>query len=407
MNYNNNIEFFDSEYSTYYDHRKSVEDMLRRNRMMYEIDLRNTLLGQGLSHDQIEKQKSELAIQNKLDMLRDTWEVAFDERQRLYDNATNVIKSNEDNSQKTVLLVKKQRKEMTHNFNQINDIKNNLNTLRRQVEISMDESMRKNNRLYLLKIVLVYLLLSILPILLVKEKAISQTFSIFIMVLLTILLFILIFWNKYQTRNRYPLRYSVRTFNTPTVEDILDNEETEKDEEEEDEDNCEDMIKALKKLFTQAKLTNQLCIAGKIRKKFREYEHESAMGKKYCGKQNNVELSVNYRELKTELEEAVSKSAKEKEDKAGDLRDRLNQLDLEIGNKQKDLKSKTGSCSSKKNELNDIKDDRKDVIEQLKKLGYDVSDYVNPNALTNVPETGIPEICEKTPSLCPYLTQKI
>ena len=405
MNYN--IEFFDS---TYYDHRKSVEDMLRRNRTMYEQDLRNTLLGQGLSHDQIEKQKSQSAIQNKLDMLRDTWETAFDERQRLYDNATNVIQSNEDNSQKTVLLVKKQRKEMTHNFNQINDIKNNLNTLRRQVEISMDESMRKNNRLYLLKIVLVYLLLSILPILLVKEKAISQTFSIFIMVLLTILLFILILWNKYQTRNRYPLRYSVRTFNTPTVEDILDNEETKKDEEEdeeEDEDNCEDMIKALKKLFTQAKLTNQLCIAGKIRKKFREYEHESAMGKKYCGKLNNVELSANYRELKTELEDAVSKSAKEKEGKAGDLRDRLNQLDLEISNKQKDLKSNTGSCNSKKNELNDIKDDRKDVIEQLKKLGYDVSDYVNPNALTNVPETGIPEICEKTPSLCPFLTQKI
>lgn len=405
MNYNNNIEFFDSEYSTYYDHRKSVEDMLRRNRMMYEQDLKNTMLGSGMSHDQIEKQKSDLAIKNKLDMLKDTWDIAFDERQRLYDNATNVIQSNEDNTQKTVLLVKKQRKEMSHNFNQINDIKNNLNTLRRQVEISMDESMRKNNKLYLLKIVLVYLLVSILPILLVKEKAISQTFSVFIMVLLTILLFIFIFWNKYQTRNRYPLRYSVRTFNTPTVEDILDNEETEKDEEEEDEDNCEDMIKALKKLFTQAKVTNQLCIAGEIRKKFREYEHQNAMGKKYCGEHSNVELSVAYKELKTKLEEAISKSAKEKEAKAEDLRNRLNQIDLEINNKQKELKSNTGSCNSKKNKLNDVKNDRKDVVEQLKKLGYDVSDYVNPNALTNVPETGIPEICIKDPSLCPYLTQ--
>lgn len=405
MNYNNNIEFFDSEYSTYYDHRKSVEDMLRRNRMMYEHDLKNTMLGNGMSHDQIEKQKSESAIQNKLDMLKDTWDIAFDERQRLYDNATNVIQSNEDNQQKTILLVKKQRKEMSHNFNQINDIKNNLNTLRRQVEISMDESMRKNNKLYILKIVLVYLLLSILPILLVKEKAISQTFSIFIMVLLTILLFILIFWNKYQTRNRYPLRYSVRTFNTPSVEDVLDTEETEKDEVEDDDDNCEDMIKALKKLFTQAKLANQLCIAGQIRKKFREYEHERALGKKYCGEQNNVELSVTYKELKTKLEAEVSKSAKEKEDKAEALRDKLNQVDLEIGNKQKELKSKTGSCNSKKNELDDIKDDRKEIIEQLKKLGYDISDYVNPNVLTNVTETGIPEFCKNNPSLCPYLKQ--
>ena len=75
-------------------------------------------------------------------------------------------------------------------------------------------------------------------------------------------------------------------------------------------------LKALKKLFTQAKVTNQLCIAGEIRKKFREYEHQNAMGKKYCGEHSNVELSVAYKELKTKLEEAISKSAKEKEAKA-------------------------------------------------------------------------------------------
>lgn len=396
----------DLQYNTFYDHRRSVEDMLRRNRNMYEHDLRNTQLGQGMSRDEIEGRKSHDAIKNKLDMLKDTWDVAFSERQRLYDNATGVIQSNEDNSQKTVLLVKKQRKEMSHNYNQINDIKNNLNTLRRQVEISMDESMRKNNKLYLLKIILVYLLLSVLPILLVKEEAISQRFSIFLMTLLTILLFILIFWNRYQTRNRYPLRYSVRTFNTPTVAEVLENEKDEDNKKEDEiQDDCEDIIKELKKLFTRAKLSNQLCIAGEISKKFREYEHQHAMGKQFCGENDNLSLSVVYTELKKKLEESESKSAKEREIKAEELRARINELDLTIDSKQKKLKSDSSTCNIKKDELQDIKDDRKDSVEQLKKLGVDISDYVNPNVRYNVPETNIPEYCKNNPSSCQYLTQ--
>jgi len=402
-----NIEFFDSQYSTYHDHRKSVEDVLRRNRTMYETDLKNTDLNSGLSWNEIEDNKSQRAIKNKLDMLKNTWNIAFDERQRLYDDATNVIKANDDNSQKTVLLVKKQTKEMSHNYNQINDIKNNLNTLRRQVEISMDESMRKNNNLYILKIILVYLLLSILPILLAKEKAISKTISIIFMVILSLIFILLILWNFYQTRNRYPLRYSVRTFNTPTVAEVLKKELVnsieEESEQEQEEDNCDDIINELKKLFTKAKLNNELCVAGQIRKKFRDFEHQSAMGKKFCGQADNVALSLVYKEYKEKLDKAIDETAKNKTKKAKELKTKLDEINLEINQKENLINAKKNKCDNKKNELKDIKKERKDTIEELQKLGINMDDIENPNVQHNVKETGIPDRCIQDPSMCPHL----
>ena len=61
------------------------------------------------------------------------------------------LQSMNDNQLKSDVILKKQDKEMNYNHSRLNNMKADVMTLRRQVEISQDVTRRRNNRLFLFR----------------------------------------------------------------------------------------------------------------------------------------------------------------------------------------------------------------------------------------------------------------
>ena len=169
-------------------------DMLTKAEQMYQMDQRNLALAEGQDIDQIKNNENLKAITNKLNMLREEKAKAMDDKINQYQQHTQVHSSMQGNDNKTNMVMTKQNKEFEFNQQQIDDMKGNIMTVRRQVEISMDETLRRNNILFILKMIFVYLLVSIIPIMLIKNNNIDQTkglialgalTGIFVLVILT------------------------------------------------------------------------------------------------------------------------------------------------------------------------------------------------------------------------------
>lgn len=375
--------------NTYTDFLNSNADMLRRARIMYESDLTNQELAKNKNMDQIKNEKSRDAIRAKINLLATDWRNAFHEMTDKYNMHTSIISSNEDNSEKTKLLQQKQNKEISYNFDQINDVKNNVLTLRRQVEISMDDTLRKNNNLYLLKVTLVYLLTVCLPIIFIKGEIISWNIAIFVIIVLSIIFLSLIFYNIYDTRNRYALRYNVRKFNEPNKEDIIENEKEEKEEDEENliEITCQNYSDKLYAMYVQAKQNDQYCEAGKIKKKINKLKQDMAIkdpNKKWCGYENQEDIKNVLDKLLIDLE----KDAKEKKEKNEEAKDRIEEelksMEKQLEELEEEKKNQKENCQDAEQKLADAEAKKRELQNLYEELGGKSSFEKRQNALVKV-----------------------
>merc|ERR1712100_428889 len=132
-------------------------DMLRKAEIMYRADAENTALTRGVSADELDKQESLKAINQKLNMLREEKAKALQDKLRDYDRDTTVLQSLYDNQMKSDIVIEKQTREMNRNQSKLGNIKQDVLTLRRQIEIAQDETWRRNNKLFFLKTLLTYL----------------------------------------------------------------------------------------------------------------------------------------------------------------------------------------------------------------------------------------------------------
>ena len=153
-------------------------NLIKNAEIMYENDLKNLELNRGKNIDQYENEQMIKSINEKLNLLRKEKKVAFNKKLNKYNDNTKLLQAINDDNYKSDLLIKKQDKEINYNANKIQSSENDIITLRRQVEISQNQTLKRNNRLFLLKSLLVYLLILILHILLIKNKSKSGPISI-------------------------------------------------------------------------------------------------------------------------------------------------------------------------------------------------------------------------------------
>lgn len=97
--------------------------------------------------------------------------------------------------------------------NIINDALNkDINTMRRQVEIIEDSSLRKNNTVFILKTFMTYFVLILIPILLTVKGLINKTILYIILGFLTLLLLIVIVYNTVSIMKRDKNRFMNKRF---------------------------------------------------------------------------------------------------------------------------------------------------------------------------------------------------
>jgi len=109
-------------------------------------------------------------------------------------------------------VLKIERKEISQSKKEIQGLDNDINTIRRQIEIIEDQSLRQNNGLFLLKLCITYLSLILIPILLAMKEMVSWTFLKFYMIGISIIFGIIVFFNIRSVWRRNYNRYSLRNF---------------------------------------------------------------------------------------------------------------------------------------------------------------------------------------------------
>ena len=92
-------------------------------------------------------------------------------------------------------VLKIQSKEIMNGRHDLEALDKDINTLRRQVEIIQDSSLRKENSIFLLKTSLTYLCLIFIPLILAYKQMFSWMTLTYIVVAITILFAIIIYYN--------------------------------------------------------------------------------------------------------------------------------------------------------------------------------------------------------------------
>ena len=117
-------------------------------------------------------------------------------------------------------MLDKQGKEVNYNNIQLLGKKNDIITLKRQIEISQNQTIRRNNKLFILKTMFVYFLILIIPILLIKNNNISNTVGIISISVITLLFLGMILLNFYRNRNINSINYDVRDWDKPNIKSL-------------------------------------------------------------------------------------------------------------------------------------------------------------------------------------------
>ena len=200
-------------------------DMLKKAEIMYRADAENTALTRGIGADELDRQESLKAINQKLNMLRSEKAKALEEKEMQYNRDTTVLQSLYDNEMKSEIVLEKQDREMNRNDKKIGSIKQDVLTLRRQVEIAQDETWRRNDKLFLLKSLFTYLLGVMIPLILLKNDKLSMKRTSISIMVLTVLFALIVLWNLFHGKNRHKLRYNLRHWSSPKLSDIVDQED--------------------------------------------------------------------------------------------------------------------------------------------------------------------------------------
>lgn len=203
----------------------------------YENDEKQTWLNLNTAKDNnFLKKREAYLIQEKLNKLKKERDVIFNDLTNEYNNLTkyksNVLKLRDRNE----YISKFQSKTEKKNNKQINALNQDILTKRRQSQINMDKFFRQNNTLYYLKIVFIFFLLALIPIILANNDIFlnKKTGSLTSFVILVIGLLIII-GRAIDNMNRSKLLWSEREFPASF---------TVSDEGKEDEDDCNKNPKA-------------------------------------------------------------------------------------------------------------------------------------------------------------------
>ena len=139
----------------------------------------------------------------------------------LYNTKTAIAASKYGEIEKVNTLMKTQNNNSDSNNSKLEKLDNSIYSQQRQVQISNDESRRKNENLFLLKILLTYLLIISIPLLL--KRSFMDNFKtlhvILVIIFISLPFLYIIGWNLYSIRNRSPMRWPLRNWPVGTIPD--------------------------------------------------------------------------------------------------------------------------------------------------------------------------------------------
>lgn len=197
---------------------KAVKKLPTAEEIMYMSDIKN--IESNKSIDDIQDRKIVNLIKQKLNHLGHDRRQKLSKEIKFYKKNKDIIQQLYNNNHKSDLIKKKQHKELNYNNTQIKSKRNDIITLRRQIEISQNQTIKRNNRLFILKTFFVYLLVLSIPLLLVKNKNITNQIGVISVSIITALFFSIILLNFYRNRNINSLNYNVRDWNKPNLKSL-------------------------------------------------------------------------------------------------------------------------------------------------------------------------------------------
>lgn len=187
-----------------------------QNIQMYKLDLKNVT---GLNAN------AKKLLQDKINLIEKEKESALSTEENKLNKEIGVLQTLLNSGKSTNNLLSKQNNELNNIENKLTNSEINLSTIKRQLQISMDSSIRKNNVLYLLKLIFIYLLLSMIPILLTKNNMLSDKNAFIILSSITLVFMVFIVISMLKLRNRNAIRYDKTNFNNPNIQKVLQNKQ--------------------------------------------------------------------------------------------------------------------------------------------------------------------------------------
>ena len=207
---------------SYSDILRANADMFEKTKLMLELDARNAKLERGLNNQQINKEVSNELILNKILRLVDEKKKVMNELERDYNRDTSILKDKYETGDIKDNLIRNQEKEIKRNDTKLRMIRNDILTLRRQLELGENEYRKKSFYLFFLKNIFIFLLFGLLLGLLVKSEKLSMTKATYAGIVLVVVFVLIIAYNLFMNRNRNPNMFEKQDWSAPTLDKVSD-----------------------------------------------------------------------------------------------------------------------------------------------------------------------------------------
>jgi len=207
---------------SYSDILRANADMFEKAKVMLELDARNAKLERGLNNKQINTETSNELILNKILRLVDKKKKILNELERDYNRDTSILKGKyETGDVKDTLLVNQER-EIDRNNSKLKSLKNDILTLRRQLELGENEYRKKSFYIFFLKNIFIFLLLGLLLGLLVKNERLSYNKALIAAIVLVVAFVLIMAYNLFMNRNRNSNMFERQDWSAPTLNTTSD-----------------------------------------------------------------------------------------------------------------------------------------------------------------------------------------
>ena len=207
---------------SYSDILRANADMFEKTKRMLELDARNAKLERGLNNEQINKEVSNELILSKILRLVDEKKKIMNELERDYNRDTSILKDKYEAGDVKDILIKNQEKEINRNNKKLENIRSDILTLRRQLELGENEYRKKSFYLFFLKNIFIFLLFGLLLGLLVKNDRLSYGKASIAAIVLVVIFALIIAYNLFMNRNRNSNIFEKQDWAAPTLDKVSD-----------------------------------------------------------------------------------------------------------------------------------------------------------------------------------------
>lgn len=177
-------------------------NMYTKAKIMLQGDIQKKRYNRGLSKSMANKESSDQLISDKIQQIIGEKRDIANELSRDFNRNLSVTDEKEDSLKSLRALSKNQDKEISHNQYKLENLRNDILTIRRQIETTENEHQKKSFLVFFLKNIFIYLLAVILVTLLVKNGNISDNVSkkvhVGLLAVLAVICFIHLWRNRYR-----------------------------------------------------------------------------------------------------------------------------------------------------------------------------------------------------------------